>query len=146
MQPANIPDEELKRLYTQELKNQDELAELYGCSQATIHNRLIKLGIQLRSKATAQRMRNQDPQKRNQGRPGESNPNYKHGGYIADRIYHQLIERRSCAECGSRQQLIVHHGNGNHEDNALGNLTVLCHSCHSRLHKTTYWQDKLRAA
>lgn len=39
-----------------------------------------------------------------------------------------------CKECGSTDNLIVHHINGNHKDNAQTNLMCLCNKCHSKLH------------
>jgi 5-methylcytosine-specific restriction endonuclease McrA len=45
------------------------------------------------------------------------------------------IRRRDgnrCTECGSREQLEVHHRNGNARDNAQSNLVTLCRDCHQQ--------------
>ena len=44
------------------------------------------------------------------------------------------IEKKECATCGTTKKLLVHHIDGNHENNDPSNLKVLCSPCHSRLH------------
>ena len=39
-----------------------------------------------------------------------------------------------CDSCGSLENLVIHHINGNHKDNDVNNLKCLCVSCHSKLH------------
>lgn len=39
-----------------------------------------------------------------------------------------------CDMCGSTENLVIHHVNGDHEDNEQSNLRCLCASCHSKLH------------
>lgn len=39
-----------------------------------------------------------------------------------------------CDSCGSPNDLVIHHVNGNHKDNNSSNLRCLCVSCHSKLH------------
>jgi ribosomal protein S27AE len=50
---------------------------------------------------------------------------------------------RKCAKCGSDENLVIHHKDGNgrnkldkkeNPNNSLSNLIVLCRSCHSILH------------
>lgn len=139
MRPINIPKAELEKLYLDKKWNQYEIAEKYGCSQATVRTYLLKYGIPLRSKTLAQKMRNLDPKKRNQGKPGELNANYKHGVYIRERIYREMIEIGECNRCGAKDNLVVHHKNNDHLDNHLDNLEVLCRSCHHSHHMKQRW-------
>ena len=53
---------------------------------------------------------------------------------------YKVLERDeyTCQECGSNEQLVVHHkdGSGNTENtnNLMENLTTLCRSCHPKIH------------
>ena len=40
----------------------------------------------------------------------------------------------ACGECGTTQELHVHHKDRNPANNTMSNLMVLCASCHLRLH------------
>ena len=142
MRAIGIPKDEITRLYQQEQQTMDTIAAKYGCSQGTVRNYMLKYGIPIRSKSEAQLLRNTDPQKRVRGRPGEQNPNYRHGLYIQERIYREMIAISQCARCGSTDQLLVHHKNSDHYDNHPDNLEVLCMSCHFSHHKTLYWEKQ----
>ena len=41
---------------------------------------------------------------------------------------------RICIDCGSKENIHIHHKNQNISDNRPENLVALCKSCHSRLH------------
>jgi 5-methylcytosine-specific restriction endonuclease McrA len=47
----------------------------------------------------------------------------------------------ACSECGSTEDLIVHHVDFNHGNNDPGNLTCLCRSCHASLHAKASARD-----
>ena len=49
-----------------------------------------------------------------------------------------------CSECGLLEEhlLVVHHKDGNRNNNELNNLKVVCHNCHAKLHLTRV-NDKL---
>ena len=40
----------------------------------------------------------------------------------------------SCIQCGSRENLVVHHQDHNPKHNDAANFSVLCRSCHLKLH------------
>lgn len=40
--------------------------------------------------------------------------------------------RSTCTKCGSTEKPEIHHIDGNHLNNDLANLTILCHNCHRR--------------
>lgn len=142
MKSIGIPKNELEKLYVDEQWTQYQIAERYQCSQVTVRNHMLKYGIPIRPKSSAQRLRNQDHSKRNQGRAGKLNGNYRHGLYIQERIYREMIEINSCNNCGTSDGLIVHHKNDDHYDNHQDNLEVLCRKCHTSHHKTRYWEKK----
>jgi hypothetical protein len=69
---------------------------------------------------------------------GKNNPNWKGGKsrtYL-DRPYKLLAKtiEQKCSLCNSTKNLCVHHIDGNHENNSLKNICILCMSCHSKLH------------
>lgn len=67
----------------------------------------------------------------------DKNPQWK-GGVSED--YYRRIRREIkpdiCELCGkSDGQINTHHKDGNHYNNGLNNLIVLCNKCHANLHK-----------
>lgn len=50
--------------------------------------------------------------------------------------YFQVLERDNfeCQNCHQKTHLVIHHLNGNHEDNRIENLLTLCHRCHRIVH------------
>jgi 5-methylcytosine-specific restriction endonuclease McrA len=40
-----------------------------------------------------------------------------------------------CIECGSKENLILHHRDKNELNNIVANFEVLCRSCHSKIHE-----------
>lgn len=55
--------------------------------------------------------------------------------------YREMIKKVKCEVCPSTNQLGIHHKDGNHYNNVLENLQVLCASCHSRIHKIEFWEQ-----
>lgn len=64
---------------------------------------------------------------------------YMWKGGTERRPYRKKIVKESCAACGSRQNLSIHHIDLDHYNDADDNLQVLCVSCHMSLHKQAYW-------
>lgn len=115
----------LRDLYIGQHLSQHQIAHKLGRSQTGIGHLLRRYNIPIRGKAN----------------PGPSNGRYKHGEYVNERIYRDMIDKDRCAICGATEQLCIHHKNLDHSDNRLENLEIMCHSCHSSLHKTLYWQS-----
>ena len=68
---------------------------------------------------------------------GEEHPQWKGGS----RTYYKNIARklmrnkdRVCYVCGVIGNVEVHHCDGNFKNNVITNLTLMCHSCHLKLH------------
>ena len=51
-----------------------------------------------------------------------------------------------CVSCGSDEDIVVHHVNGDRSNNSLLNLIPVCKSCHSAIHTGNHpiWSEKLR--
>lgn len=113
--------EEIVRMYHTDGMSQASLSKHYGIAQAAMCKVLKRMGINAKSR----------------GRVGEENGRYLHG--MSSTLYRKKITKRECNRCGSKDQLLVHHKNGDHFDNELENLEVLCSPCHTSHHKTEYW-------
>lgn len=116
--------EEIVRMYHSEGMSQAALAAHYGVAQAAMCKVLQRMGIKAKSK----------------GRAGAENGRYLHG--MASTLYRKKIDKRACNRCGSKDQLLVHHKNGDHLDNKKANLEVLCSPCHTSHHKKEYWAKR----
>ena len=46
----------------------------------------------------------------------------------------KLIKLRTCEECGSKENVALHHENRDHQDNRSENLKLLCNPCHAKEH------------
>jgi len=59
----------------------------------------------------------------------------KNGTYW--RLYNAVLDRdeHKCQKCGDDGKLIVHHIDGNDNNNVLNNLITLCNKCHLSLHR-----------
>jgi AbrB family looped-hinge helix DNA binding protein len=51
----------------------------------------------------------------------------------AQQILLQLLGQE-CSSCGSTENLVLHHIDGNRENNDLRNITLLCKLCHEKTH------------
>jgi len=116
--------EEIVRMYHTEGLSQAALAAHYGVAQAAMCKVLQRIGIKAKSR----------------GRTGAENGRYLHG--MASTLYRKKIDKRQCNRCGSKDQLLVHHKNGDHFDNKKANLEVLCSPCHTSHHKREYWAKR----
>ncbi len=50
-------------------------------------------------------------------------------------IVHNLLGKE-CQNCGGKDNLHIHHINGNHKDNNIKNIKILCRKCHFELHRS----------
>lgn len=55
--PADIPEDELKRLYFEEKLSQSQIAERMGCSKQAVQRRMKKLNLETRDTSTANMLR-----------------------------------------------------------------------------------------
>jgi hypothetical protein len=117
---------EILWLYNEQSWSHAQIGEYYGVSQTTISKVFRRIGIKSRGHANF----------------GARNGRYKDGSQ--SRLYRQMIEKDKCEKCETTEKLGVHHRDGDHFNNKLANLCVLCGSCHSSYHKKLWWnkQDK----
>ena len=72
---------------------------------------------------------------------GQKHPKWKGGNsrcYNYNRFVKPLIVNmvQKCSLCGSTNKLLAHHLDGNYKNNVLENITIVCRSCHNKIHKT----------
>lgn len=69
---------------------------------------------------------------------GKLNPNYKGGNSRDFKKYNELSKSllQKCSICSSINKLIVHHIDGNYKNNILENISIVCRSCHNKIHKS----------
>lgn len=161
MPPRKLPaDAKLIEWYLSEM-SPAEIAEMLGnVSHITVSSALSRLAAQglvkIRSIAEADQLARRKGRKvatkfwlgkkqpkdmverRTAKQRGENHYLWKGG--LSLRPYRDLVEKDLCAHCGSIEQLLIHHINGNHYDNEIDNLQVLCSPCHSSMHKTEFWE------
>lgn len=75
---------------------------------------------------------------------GAANANWNGGsslkgysGEFNEGLRQRIRERDNyiCQKCGAIDSRDVHHVNRNKSDSRLGNLLILCHACHTKVHK-----------
>lgn len=68
-------------------------------------------------------------------RRGEANANFRHGEFVDERVYREMVDLSACSECGVEGVILeVHHRDGDHFNNTIDNLQVLCKRCHGKKH------------
>ncbi|KKM06387.1 hypothetical protein LCGC14_1744480 [marine sediment metagenome] len=52
-----------------------------------------------------------------------------------------MAEVGICERCGKRRKLDPHHKDGNHNNDAKGNVAKLCRTCHLKVHTFSKGQN-----
>lgn len=134
-----ISTEEICKLY-QNGHSQPEIAEIAGTYQGMIHNRLKEAGLQCRDLSMAHKLAFKKGRHKPVHLRGKLHGNYKHGKSSV--VYRAMIAKEKCENCGTTENLGIHHKNNDHYDNNPENLQILCVSCHLSLHKKAWWAAK----
>ena len=61
----------------------------------------------------------------------ENSP-HTNSGKLRARLIKEGLKESKCEICGCTESLELHHINGNHQDNRLENLQILCANCHRK--------------
>ena len=61
----------------------------------------------------------------------ENSP-HTNSGSLRIRLIKEGLKESKCEVCGCTESLELHHINGNHQDNRLENLQILCANCHRK--------------
>jgi len=108
--------------------SQAQMAEHYGVTLAAFQKALVRMGLPAKPR----------------GRAGAANGRYKDG--TQSTAYRRMVEKRQCNRCAATEQLVVHHRDGVHTNNAPSNLEVLCSPCHTSHHKQEWWAARKASA
>ena len=113
-----------------------EIAKRLGCKQDTLNSYLIKFGIVYKGQ------RNKKGQHKGPNKYKDSS-NYTYNGSVIpshrlkEKLIFDSVKPGCCEKCGARfwlgkrLPLELHHKDGNHHNNELSNLEILCPNCHS---------------
>lgn len=66
---------------------------------------------------------------------GENNQTWSNAHTTARKINQLILQKNECEQCGSKENLDMHHIDGNWGNNNLNNLICLCRSCHTKLER-----------
>ena len=66
---------------------------------------------------------------------GRYHGNYAYDGFWETRPIIINRDNNQCKKCGSKENIRVHHINGDKRDQSFNNLITLCAKCHSGEHK-----------
>lgn len=119
---------EIEWLYYNQMWSIAKIAAYYKASQTGLGKMMKRLGIQSQGRA----------------RLGKHNGRYKDGSQST--LYRQMIVKDKCEKCEATERLVIHHRNGDHQDNHLRNLQVLCESCHNSHTKRLWWAAQKSSA
>jgi len=151
------PTEELIALYKAGLSCKAIAESIGGCKPVSVHSRLVRAGVQMRSlkeasalalstgrlKPKAHWSGKKQPaemvEKRIAKIRGKKHYAYKDG--LSVREYRGKVAKVVCESCAARTNLCIHHKDFDHYNNSESNLSVLCVSCHLSLHKARYWES-----
>lgn len=75
---------------------------------------------------------NRECMKRDYLKVGETDANWSNAHASARNINKLILKKDHCEICGSKQNLDIHHIDGNWQNNNLDNLICLCRSCHMK--------------
>lgn len=104
------------------------------CKQETLNSYLKKMGIEYAGNQGGKGIKN-DPSYKTAAEYIQSNS--IKSSKLKDKLIRDGIKQNCCEQCGISEWrgiklvLELHHKNGNHYDNDLNNLTILCPNCHS---------------
>ncbi len=151
------PNEQVIEMYQGGMSS-TEIAEVCGVASITVISLLRRLGVPRRTASEAARIRTE----KGRNNPprfwlGKKHPaemverriakirgenHYLWKGGDSKRDYRKVVAKEECDQCGSADNLGIHHIDNDHYNNDPVNLRVLCVSCHMSLHKSEYWKAK----
>ena len=111
------------------------IAQQLGCKQETLNSYLNKMGIEYKGQQAKK-----GQVKGNSYKPAEHYINSNkpiHSSKLRDKLIRDGIKEKKCELCGlsawmgKELPLELHHKDGNHYNNELSNLEIVCPNCHS---------------
>jgi len=153
----DLPVQEIIRLYQEEHQSIKEISRRLKVAESAIKRRLIEADIPIRNMREAVILKFETGRKKARYWKGKKQPreivaeriakisgpnHYNWKGGIDRREYRKKVQKEKCADCGSRQNLGIHHKDLDHYNDDPDNLEILCVSCHMSLHAKLWWAAK----
>lgn len=116
-----------------------EISRKLGIKYDTLKAHLKKLGIEYKTNPNRKGIAHKEKRKDSYYYLGTEH--YIRAGFLKEKLIEDGIKECKCEKCGLTEwqskpiPLELHHVNGNHYDNRLENLLILCSNCHSLEHK-----------
>ena len=114
-----------------------EIAKRLRCKQETLNSYLIKMQIAYdgqQNKKGQQKGPNKYKDSSHYTKPGDK---YIKSSVLREKLIRDGIKEDKCEKCGAvcwlgvKLPLELHHKDGNHFNNELSNLEILCPNCHA---------------
>ena len=112
-----------------------EICRRLHCKPLTLNSYLVKMGIEYKGNPHRENMKHKEAY-----RPASAyfdNKKRISSCRLKEKLIYDGIKELKCERCGLKEwlnepiPLELHHINGNHYDNSLSNLQILCPNCHS---------------
>lgn len=149
------PNDILVKMYQSGMSTSEISENLGNVKPVTVVSMLRRIGVKMRAPADADRLaRSKNRKSTTKYWEGKKQPtdmverraaktrgenHYLWKGGKAKRDYRKVIDKVECFNCGEKENLNIHHVDGDHYNNSNENLMVLCVSCHLSYHKKEYW-------
>lgn len=116
-----------------------EIARNLGVKYNTLKSNLGKLGVEIKTNQNRKGLKHTESRKKCKD---YLNGLHVHGTVVVRKMIEEGIKERRCEKCkrseydGVDIPLELHHINGNHYDNRMENLMIVCPNCHSIIHRS----------
>lgn len=123
------------RKWISEMIPKAEICRRLHCKPSTLNSYLVKMGIEYKGNPHRESMKHKEAY-----RPASAyfdNKKRIQSCRLKEKLIYDGIKEPKCERCGLKEwlnepiPLELHHINGNHYDNSLSNLQILCPNCHS---------------
>ena len=121
-----------------------KVGEILGVRSTTVAQRLRSIGVKMqgpKGRVPPRRVRKLTSER---AKKAIGQKAYSWKGGISRSYAKKIISKERCSKCKTKEKLEIHHLDRNKQNNSLTNLTVLCSTCHKRVHVKLRRRDGYR--